>query len=1050
MSDLDDEVLQMYIEESREHLAGIEADLLSMEEMGADIDEDLVNKVFRAAHSLKGGAGFFGLLTIKELSHKIENVLSMIRSRELVPNPEIINILLISFDKLRELMNNTGESNGVDISEFIVSLTGVASANLPEAQKESVTVSVDVKTADGRVLLTISQFDIDHLQKQGKNVYLIEYDLIHDVHREGKKPMDLVNQIIDQGHFLDSLVDITSVGGLDDGPTKKVPFYVVCGADCEDTILNLPISTPRDNVRLLFEGVVPEAKSDAAPKIAVPAREATVVAQVPAPVAPKGEASTPFQPAAPKAPVQSPQPVVSETSLRVNVGVLENLMNLAGELVLSRNQLLEAITLSDQRALKASGQRISLVTSELQEAIMLTRMQPIGNVFNKFQRVVRDLSRDLGKQVRLDIIGSDVEMDKTIIEGLSDPLTHLVRNAVDHGIESPDSRAAAGKDVLGVITLKAYHEAGQVNVEIVDDGKGIDPARIAASAVRKGLVTADQVKTMSEREMISLILLPGLSTADQITDVSGRGVGMDVVKTNLDKLGGQIDIVSEMGKGSTFRIKLPLTLAIIPCLLASINKERFAIPQANVKELIRIPAAQIRERIELVGNAEVLVLRGKLIPVVHLSSVLGASPSEIARPDGQTIMDRRTRVGDRRARSTALHGSGRDSAFFAAREDTDDRDRRTQEERRYHAASDLNIAIVTTGSLEYGLVVEELQDSVEIVVKPLGRHLKHLREYVGATIMGNGRVALILDVSGLAHIAALTSLSGTTRANELAFEAEKDRYDDKNSFLTFWGGAKEQCIVPLDMVARVEQIKSTDIETVAGRRVMQYRGQVMPLFALKDVADVSEFPEDLDPIVVVFRVGSREVGLLGLAPVDAIEMRITVDQSTVHQTGIIGSSVIKGQTTLLLDIYDLVRAAYPEWGETRPKTIAKTEQTDAVLLAEDSEFFRHQVQKYIEEGGYRVFSGDDGLTAWNLLQEHEDEIRLVVTDIEMPRLDGYGLTKKIKGDHRFSHLPIIVLTSLASDEDIAKGKAVGIDEYQIKLDREKLLEGISQFMRQAV
>jgi two-component system, chemotaxis family, sensor kinase CheA len=552
------------------------------------------------------------------------------------------------------------------------------------------------------------------------------------------------------------------------------------------------------------------------------------------------------------------------------------------------------------------------------------------------------------------------------------------------------------------------------------------------------------VKTMSEREIISLILLPGLSTADKVTDVSGRGVGMDVVKTNLDKLGGQIDIVSEMGKGSTFKIKLPLTLAIIPCLLASINKERFAIPQANVKELIRIPAAQIRDRIELVGNAEVLVLRGKLIPIVHLSSVLGAPPSEIVQPDGQTVLNRRTRMGDRRSRRKA--SQDRDSGFAAAREDSGDEDRRAQEERRYHAASDLNIAIVTTGSLEYGLVVEELQDSVEIVVKPLGRHLKHLREYVGATIMGNGRVALILDVSGLAHIAALTSLSGTTRSNELALEADKDRYDDKNSFLTFWGGAKEQCVVPLDMVARVEQIKSTDIEIVAGRRVMQYRGQVMPLFALKDVADISEFPEDRDPIAVVFKVGNKEVGLLGLAPVDAIEMRITVDQSTVHQTGIIGSAVIKGQTTLLLDIYDVVRAAYPEWGETRPKTTNKTEQADAVLLAEDSEFFRHQVQKYIEEGGYRVFSGDDGVAAWNLLEEHEDEIRLVVTDIEMPRLDGYGLTKKIKADRRFSHLPIIALTSLASDEDIAKGKAVGIDEYQIKLDREKLLEGISLLM----
>jgi two-component system, chemotaxis family, sensor kinase CheA len=1046
MSDLDDEVLQMYIEESREHLAGIEADLLSMEERGADIDEDLVNKVFRAAHSLKGGAGFFGLMTIKELSHKIENVLSMIRSRELVPNPEIINILLISFDKLRELMNNSAESNEVDISEFIVSLTGLASANLPNDKKESVRASLDITTADGRVLMSVSQFDIDHVKQQGKSVYLVEYDLIHDVHREGKKPIDLVRQITEHCCLIDSLVDIVSVGTLDDEPTKKVSFHVVCGADSEDAILGFPISTKQENIRLLFPGTAPVVSSPTVKE------SVAHIAETPAPevshsaITSNLGMSAGLQVAGNKPAAQIVQSAPPETSLRVNVGVLENLMNLAGELVLSRNQLLEAITLSDQRALKASGQRISLVTSELQEAIMLTRMQPIGNVFNKFQRVVRDLSRDLAKQVRLDITGSDVEMDKTIIEGLSDPLTHLVRNAVDHGIETPEIRVAAGKEPLGVITLKAYHEAGQVNVEIVDDGKGIDPAKIAASAVKKGLVTAEQVKTMSEREMTSLILLPGLSTAEKVTDVSGRGVGMDVVKTNLDKLGGQIDIVSELGGGSTFRIKLPLTLAIIPCLLASINKERFAIPQANVKELIRIPAAQIRERIEFVGDAEVLVLRGKLIPVIHLTTVLGAPPSQITQLDGQTMPDRRSQIGDRRSRAKPLFESDVEPASLVVVGNREGEDRRKSEERRYHAASDLNVAIVTTGSLEYGLVVEELQDSVEIVVKPLGRHLKHLREYVGATIMGNGRVALILDVSGLAHVAALTSLSGTTRASELALETEKDRYDEKNSFLTFWGGGKEQCIVPLDMVARVEQIKTSDIETVAGRRVMQYRGQVMPLFALKDVADVTEFPEDKEPIVVVFRVGNKEVGLLALAPVDAIEMRITVDQSTVHQTGIIGSSVIRGQTTLLLDIYDLVRTAYPEWGDSRPKAAGGEETTHAVLLAEDSEFFRHQVKKYIEDGGYRVFSGDDGLAAWHLLEEHEDEIRLVVTDIEMPRLDGYGLTKKIKADRRFAHLPIIALTSLASDEDIAKGKAVGIDEYQIKLDRERLLEGISQLM----
>ncbi len=301
-------------------------------------------------------------------------------------------------------------------------------------------------------------------------------------------------------------------------------------------------------------------------------------------------------------------------TLRVHVSLLENLMNLAGELVLSRNQLMQAISQGDEHEVLNAGQRIDLVTSELQEAIMLTRMQPVGNIFNKFPRVVRDLARDLGKEIELILEGKEVELDKTIIEGLSDPLTHLVRNSADHGIESPEERIAKGKNPTGKIILKAYHAAGQVNIEIKDDGRGIDAEKIVNKAIAKGLITEEQAKGMNEKEKLNLIFLPGLSTAEKISDVSGRGVGMDVVKSNLDKLGGQVDIETEKDKGTTIRIKLPLTLAIIPSLLVSVGEERFAIPQVNVDELIEVPASQVEERIEKVGDADVLILRGELIP----------------------------------------------------------------------------------------------------------------------------------------------------------------------------------------------------------------------------------------------------------------------------------------------------------------------------------------------------------------------------------------------------------------------------------------------------
>ncbi|PKN30515.1 MAG: hybrid sensor histidine kinase/response regulator, partial [Deltaproteobacteria bacterium HGW-Deltaproteobacteria-20] len=314
-------------------------------------------------------------------------------------------------------------------------------------------------------------------------------------------------------------------------------------------------------------------------------------------------------PKAPKSAIAQPD------SLRVHVSLLEDLMNLAGELVLSRNQLMQAISSGAIHQIEVAGQRIDLVTSELQETIMLTRMQTVGNIFNKFPRVVRDLARTLGKEMDLQLEGNDVELDKTIIEGLGDPLTHLVRNSADHGIEMPDVRVKAGKPAMGTIVLKAYHEAGQVIIEIVDDGGGLDTEKIVAKALSRGLISPDQAKSMSDKEKANLIFLPGLSTAEQVTDVSGRGVGMDVVKSNLDQLGGQVDIETERGKGTTIRIKLPLTLAIIPSLLVSVGQERYAIPQVNVDELLRIPVDQITERVELVGDAEVLLLRGELIPL---------------------------------------------------------------------------------------------------------------------------------------------------------------------------------------------------------------------------------------------------------------------------------------------------------------------------------------------------------------------------------------------------------------------------------------------------
>ncbi|MEA1923259.1 MAG: chemotaxis protein CheA [Pseudomonadota bacterium] len=668
---IDDETLQEYISESLEHLADIEQDLLTIEEGGADIDEEVVNRVFRAAHSLKGGAGFLALDTIKELAHKIENVLDMMRNREIAPNPEIINILLNSFDKLRDLINNSDTSNEEDIDEFVVALVALTTAHLAPDEQASVSSVVPITKNDGSIVFEVPEIDLAQAKKGAQTLYLLEYDLIHDVYQHGKTPMEIIKNVMDLGTIIETLIDIDRVGTLDDAPINAIPFYMLISSIIEPIVAPDFLDLPTEKIlligndgRQLGESGQTETQTQAAPA-PTPAPTSAETSSEPAqPITPEPkeipspEAApprTPEKPAPTPAPAPTPEakkaapakeePAKTEksdapTSLRVSVNLLESLMTLAGEMVLSRNQLLQAISQQDQHSIKLSGQRIDLVTSELQEAIMMTRMQPIGSVFNKFPRVVRDMSQKLNKEINLIITGKDVELDKTIVEGLNDPLTHLIRNSADHGIETPEIRIAAGKPRAGKIELKAYHEAGQVNIEITDDGNGLDAERIADKALEKGMISSDQHKAMSRKEKMALILLPSLSTAEQVTDVSGRGVGMDVVKSNIDLLGGQIEIDSEMGQGTTIKIKLPLTLAIIPSLLVTVGEERFAVPQVNVSELVRIGAAQIKERIERVGDSEVMPLRGELIPLIRLASVLGIQSSLIDPESGEEREER--------------------------------------------------------------------------------------------------------------------------------------------------------------------------------------------------------------------------------------------------------------------------------------------------------------------------------------------------------------------------------------------------------------------------
>jgi len=1001
MSGLDDDVVREYLAECREHLAGIEGDLLAIEERGADLDEERVNKVFRAAHSIKGGAGFFDLNNIRELAHKIENVLDLIRSQRAEPTSDVVSVLLLAFDKLRDLIGNPAESEQADITEFVAMLEKLAASKLPPRQKSSVRKKTAVSTPARQTCLAATTFDLDAAKKGGKTIYLLEYDLLSDIQRKGKRPLDVVKELMRYGEILDTAFDLDSIPSLEKHASNRlgldVLYATALGPELIGSVVEIPASRVWTVARTGACQPIPEGmrwSEDSAPatppaesrppELATPLPEPPAVPEEHA-WSDAGAASLPVK--APAAKAAEAQPAADAT-VRLNVTLLDSLMNLAGELVLGRNQLSDALARKDQTMIQAASQRISLVTSDVQEAVMRTRMQPLGNLFQKFPRLVRDTARKLAKEVRLVEEGADVELDKTIIEGLSDPLIHMVRNAIDHGIEKADVRASHGKPATGTLSLKAWHEAGLVVVEVADDGGGLDAAKIVHAAVKKGLIPPETAGALAEQEKLALIFLPGLSTAERLTDVSGRGVGLDVVKTNLDRLGGKVEIHSETGKGTAFRIKLPLTLAIVPSLLVAAGHDRLAIPLVNVQELVRIPAAEISKRIDRVGSADVLILRDGVVPLVDLSRVLDLPEAPSGGPAA------------------------------------------------------MNVVILSAGSFRYGLVVEGLHDTVEIVVKPLGRHLKHLSEYAGATILGDGCVALILDVAGLAGVSGLTARDGSVPAGESAGAAPEELHH----LLLFQNSAAEACALPLHAVSRVVKIQPEQVELVGGRRTMQYRGRSLPLVMLADAAQVEPVRLDQNSIVVVAETGGRECGLLGARPVDVVEAALDIDAFTLRQRGVMGSAIIRERTTLVLDAFELTEAAWPGWNTDSKQTAPPEIRGERVLIAEDSDFFREQVVKLLRAEGYGVLEAPDGEAAWEILEQRGPEVSLVITDLEMPRLDGLQLTRRIRGDARVSHLPVIILTSLAGEEDFQRGRAAGANSYCIKLDRDQLLSMIRDLL----
>ena len=825
-----DEIISEFLVESYEGLDQIDQNLIVLEESPDDVG--ILKEIFRALHTIKGTCGFLGFGKLERLAHAAENLLSLLRDGELSMNTEIADALLAAVGDIRGILatidetENEGDPNIDAIVAQLNALASPGSAPEPPAENESEgdasPEATETEAADTNAEATETEAadtNAEATETEAANATEAAPAAGADESATPEEPAPAeaapaaeTDAPADGG--ADAVADADDEGSAEapSDPNERIGDLLVDAGAAERTDVEIAAAEQSlGDQRELGKILVDDGRAKKAD-----VEEAAATQQ---------------------------RKSAAESSIRVDVALLDRLMNLVGELVLSRNQIIQLASDADNNGLGPPSQRLNLITSELQEGVMKTRMQPINNVWAKLPRVVRDLSRQLDKSVQVEMIGKETELDRTIIEAIKDPLTHIVRNTVDHGIESPAERVAAGKPEEGLLLLRASHEGGQVNIEISDDGKGMDAHALAAKAVEKGVVTAEQVARMSEQEMVNLIFKPGFSTAAKVSNVSGRGVGMDVVKTNVERIGGTVDLKTEAGIGTTFKIKIPLTLAIIPALVVSCDNNRYAIPQVNLLELVRLEADDEKNRIEDLHGAPVYRLRGRLLPIVDLRDQLGSDGVE--------------------------------------REST-------------------NIVVLKADDHTFGLIVDSIEDTEEIVVKPLGRQVKDLSLFAGATIMGDGRIALILDLMGLASEARL--LEPGAAEKQPVFEGVTDNHStvlDDRTLLLLGLGDEDKVAIPLAKVERLEEFPAASLERSDGRTVVQYRSKIMPLIDLGPTIGFanSAFYDNERISVVVCNFGSLTVGLA----VDAILDIVSHAEVLENVSDDFETVVINDQVTDVID-----------------------------------------------------------------------------------------------------------------------------------------------------
>ena len=715
--------------------------------------------------------------------------------------------------------------------------------------------------------------------------------------------------------------------------------------------------------------------------------------------------------------------------IRVKVALLDKLMDLAGELVLVRNQQMQIIDTIEDPRFSTITQQLNFVTSQLQENIMSTRMEPIGKVFNRFPRVVRDLSRELNKKINLEIIGQDVELDKNIIEAINDPLVHIIRNSLDHGIESPEKRKESGKSPEGSLVLKAYHSGGQVIIDVADDGAGINIARVKEKAIINGLVSLEEIEKLSEKDIMMFIMKAGFSTAESITSVSGRGVGMDVVKSTIEKLGGRVEIESQYKLGTTLRLKLPLTLAIVPCMITRVENFYFAIPQVNIVEIVWLYGKDVFQKIEKIYDSEVYRLRDTLLPLVRLSSILKIK-KRFVDENNIEITDRRINTTDRRNKLTIINNE-------LVNEDK----RSGEEDRRNSIDNSLYIVVCKINQNRLGIIVDEAIDTEEIVVKSVHDEIKKTKCYAGATVLGDGKIALILDIPGLAETAKINF--NLTETNEIKTEATTINELKNQTVLLFKNHSTEMFGVFLSLIARINTIKNSNIKRIGQQEYLVQNNESIPIIRIEKYIQVTP-PEPKEDLFMILPKLNKKIGIVCSEIIDTISLNQEVNEDSFHQNGLMGSFVLNNiDLVMVIDIFKLIEMYSPEFFKKKTDSLVPISKQDlTVLLVEDTLFFLRAIENYLTGENFKVVTAENGVEALKVLET--DKIDIIISDIEMPLMNGLDLITNIRKNEKLKNIPAVAVTSLNSEEIKKKVLKAGFNAYQEKLNKENLLSEINR------